>query len=385
MNFPSHIKVFIVGGYVRDRLLGREGKDHDFVVVGATPEDMLALGFEKVGADFPVFLHPVSGDEYALARKERKVAAGYNGFDVDFDPSVTLEEDLRRRDLTINAMAREVVGWNEHGHAKLSDDVVDPFGGRKDLDAATLRHVSEAFAEDPVRVLRVARFAARYDFAVHPSTMRLMKQLVDAGELDHLTPERVWTEMHKAMTEPTPDQFFLVMDVVGALQVVLPELDFNDGVQDNLNRALDLPPIDRFAALFAHNLPTQIEAMLDRVKAPKDVQGRAVRVRKLSELLCAGLTPVSVVDTLQALGAFNRHDFREVIEATRAVFRGNDLLLRRLGMITAALPSLEAVNFDSLSDEQKSTLRGPEIGQALRDVRLNIVNEELQRKDHQSA
>jgi tRNA nucleotidyltransferase (CCA-adding enzyme) len=128
MDFPQHIKVYIVGGYVRDRLLSRECKDHDFVVVGATEQDMLDLGFSSVGADFPVFLHPLTGDEFALARKERKVAAGYNGFEVDFDPSVTLEDDLKRRDLTINAMAREVVGWNDQGHAKLKDDVIDPLG-----------------------------------------------------------------------------------------------------------------------------------------------------------------------------------------------------------------------------------------------------------------
>ena len=186
------VKVYIVGGYVRDRLLGREGKDHDFVVVGATTQMMLEAGFKQVGADFPVFLNTV-GDEYALARTERKIGKGYHGFETEFGTNVTLEDDLKRRDLTVNSMAREVLGWNELGHAKLSDDIIDPFNGQKHLHNGMIKHTSKAFAEDPVRVLRVARFRARYNFNVAKSTKNLMTKMVDAGEVDHLTPERVWS------------------------------------------------------------------------------------------------------------------------------------------------------------------------------------------------
>jgi tRNA nucleotidyltransferase/poly(A) polymerase len=214
------MQIYIVGGYVRDRLLGREAKDHDFVVVGSTPEEMIANGFSQVGADFPVFLHPVSGDEFALARTERKVGNGYTGFEVNADPSVTLEDDLRRRDLTINAMARRVISFNELGHAQLDDEVIDPFNGRADLELQILRHVSPAFAEDPLRVLRVARFAARYDFTVHPSTVALMKRLVNQGQMQHLTSERVWVEVEKAIGEPHPHRFFAVLDEVGALSAI---------------------------------------------------------------------------------------------------------------------------------------------------------------------
>lgn len=184
------MKIFKVGGFVRDTLLGRTPKDVDYVVVGATPEEMLAQGFSQVGAAFPVFLNK-NGDEYALARKERKVGVGYNGFETTFDPSVTLEEDLFRRDLTINAMAMDDEG-----------NVIDPYGGRADLEAGILRHVSEAFNEDPVRVLRVARFAARYGFEVHPDTLALMEKV--APELEHVTKERLWAEFEKGVMEANP-------------------------------------------------------------------------------------------------------------------------------------------------------------------------------------
>jgi tRNA nucleotidyltransferase (CCA-adding enzyme) len=214
------MKVYIVGGYVRDRLMGRPGVDHDFVVVGATHEDMVEAGFKQVGADFPVYLHPVSGDEYALARTEQKDGIGYHGFKVFSDPSVTLEEDLERRDLTINAMAREVIGWDEDGFAKLSDEIIDPFGGQADLAQGILRHVSDAFGDDPVRALRVARFRARYGFNIHPTTFELMWQMRDRGELDNLTRERVWLELSKAMMERQPQLFFDVLRDIGALHVV---------------------------------------------------------------------------------------------------------------------------------------------------------------------
>src|SRR5208282_1859428 len=188
------MKVYLVGGAVRDELLQRPVKDRDYVVCGSTPEEMLSLGYEQVGADFPVFLHPITKCEYALARTERKSGKGYQGFTVDFDPTITLEDDLRRRDLTINAMAKDL----ETG------EIIDPFDGLHDLQDRTLRHVSPAFAEDPLRVLRVARFCARYNFKIAQRTLDLMSHLVQVGELDHLTPERVWVEIEKGLSEASP-------------------------------------------------------------------------------------------------------------------------------------------------------------------------------------
>ncbi|MFZ3088058.1 MAG: multifunctional CCA addition/repair protein [Methylotenera sp.] len=209
------MQTYIVGGAVRDELLGFAVKDKDYVVVGSTPEAMLAAGFRPVGKDFPVFLHPQTHDEYALARTERKTAKGYRGFVIHAAPEVTLEQDLARRDLTINAIAK-------------SDDgrLIDPFNGLADIQSKTLRHVSSAFAEDPVRILRVARFSARLvDFSVAPETLTLMRQMVDAGEVDALVAERVWQELAKGLMEAKPSRMFEVLRACGALQKILPELD----------------------------------------------------------------------------------------------------------------------------------------------------------------
>jgi len=227
------MRIYLVGGAVRDQLLGRAVADRDYVVVGATPQQMLARGFRAVGKDFPVFLHPQTQEEYALARTERKTGHGYHGFAFHAEPTVTLEQDLARRDLTINAMAR-------------SDDgtLVDPFGGAQDLQARLLRHVSPAFAEDPVRVLRVARFAARYatlGFRIAAPTLALMRAMVEAGEVDHLVAERVWQETRKALTEPTPAAFVRALRDCGALRRVLPEVDALYGVPQ---RAEFHPEID---------------------------------------------------------------------------------------------------------------------------------------------
>jgi len=216
------MRIYLVGGAVRDRLLGLDVADRDFVVVGATPEEMRAAGYRPVGKDFPVFLHPRTQEEYALARTERKTGRGYHGFAVDADPSVTLEQDLERRDLTINAMAIDERG-----------EVVDPFGGRRDLEQRLLRHVSPAFVEDPVRVLRVARFAARYaplGFRIADETRALMCRMVEDGEVDHLVAERVWAEMRKALAEPAPSAFLRALRDCGALRAILPEVDALYGV-----------------------------------------------------------------------------------------------------------------------------------------------------------
>ena len=216
------MRIYLVGGAVRDKLLGRRVIDHDHVVVGARPEDMLALGYRPVGKDFPVFLHPQTSEEYALARTERKTGRGYHGFAFQADPNVTLEQDLARRDLTINAIAED-----EQGR------LVDPYGGARDIEQRVLRHVSPAFVEDPVRLLRVARFAARFaplGFTVAAETMALLQQMVRNGEVDHLVPERVWAETRKALGEAQPSAFLRVLREAGALAVLFPEIDVLYGI-----------------------------------------------------------------------------------------------------------------------------------------------------------
>src|SRR2546421_148642 len=207
------VKAYVVGGAVRDELLGLPVKDRDYVVVGATPDEMVKAGYKPVGKDFPVFLHPETHEEYALARTERKSGRGYKGFTVYATPDVTLEDDLRRRDLTINAMAKDESGA-----------LIDPFHGKEDLAKGVLRHVSEAFAEDPVRILRVARFAARFGFSVAAETMALMRRMVDSGEADYLVAERVWQEFAKGLAEPHPEKMFEVLESSGLLQKAFPEL-----------------------------------------------------------------------------------------------------------------------------------------------------------------
>lgn len=227
------MEVYLVGGAVRDRLLGRPASDRDYVVVGATPQQLIARGYRPVGKDFPVFLHPQSGEEYALARTERKSGRGYAGFTFDTSATVTLEDDLRRRDLTINAIAEDESGR-----------LVDPFGGARDLEARLLRHVSDAFVEDPVRLLRVARFAARFaplGFTLAPETRTLLSAMVEDGEVDHLVPERVWAETRRALSEPQPSAFLRVMRDCGALAKLFPEIDALYGVPQ---RAEYHPEID---------------------------------------------------------------------------------------------------------------------------------------------
>lgn len=217
------MKIYLVGGAVRDQLLNLPVKDRDFVVVGATPEQMMAQGYKPVGKDFPVFLHPETHEEYALARTERKTARGYHGFQFNTDTSVTLEQDLARRDLSINAMAIDMS----------NQSIIDPYDGQNDLKNKKLRHVSDAFAEDPVRILRTARFAARYahrGFEVDAETTKLMEQMVNKGEVDALVSERVWQELSKALNEATPSQFVKVLRSCGALNVLFPEFDKLFGV-----------------------------------------------------------------------------------------------------------------------------------------------------------
>ena len=220
------MQIYMVGGAVRDRLLGLPVQDHDWVVVGATPEQMVAQGYLPVGKDFPVFLHPDSREEYALARTERKSGRGYRGFTVFTSPDVTLEEDLARRDLTINSIAAPADWTGASGQNGLNPGLIDPFGGQRDLHAKVLRHVTDAFREDPVRILRLARFAARFhDFSIAPETGALLREMVADGEADHLVPERVWQELSRGLMEAHPARMFDVLRDCGALAVVLPELN----------------------------------------------------------------------------------------------------------------------------------------------------------------
>jgi tRNA nucleotidyltransferase (CCA-adding enzyme) len=286
------MKIYAVGGAIRDELLGLPIKDRDWVVVGATPGDMVRRGFRPVGRDFPVFLHPESNEEYALARTERKTAPGYGGFIFHTDPGVTLEEDLRRRDLTINAMARGEGG-----------EIVDLYQGRADIEARVLRHVSPAFAEDPVRILRVARFAARFsDFTVAPETMALMRQMVDNGEVDALVSERVWVELAKGLLEDRPSRLLAVLHECGALARIMPEVDALYGVPQ---RAEYHPEVDTgihnemvldMAARLEASLPVRFAALthdLGKGVTPADVlpahRGHEAHSVRLLAPLCARL------------------------------------------------------------------------------------------------
>lgn len=269
------MKIYMVGGAVRDRLLGRPVNDHDWVVVGATPEQMVAQGFLAVGRDFPVFLHPHTREEYALARTERKSGRGYRGFVVQTSPDVTLEEDLSRRDLTINAIA----SWSD---SVTPESLVDPYGGVQDLHNKVLRHVTDAFHDDPVRILRVARFAARFtDFTVAPETLALMRSMVEHGEADHLVAERVWQEISRGLMEPQPSRMLEVLRQCGALRVVLPEVDRLWGVPQ---RAEYHPEVDTGVHL------TMVLDMAARLQAPL-----AVRFACLTHDLGKGTTPADML------------------------------------------------------------------------------------------
>ncbi|MEZ5463476.1 multifunctional CCA addition/repair protein [Dokdonella sp.] len=403
------MKTYLVGGAVRDRLLGRSSCDRDFVVVGATPEQMLAEGFRPVGKDFPVFLHPQGNEEYALARTERKTAPGYHGFAFNADPSVTLEQDLERRDLTINAMAEDEAGA-----------LVDPHGGKRDLDARVLRHVSPAFAEDPVRILRVARFHARFaslGFTIADETMALMRQMVKHGEVDHLVAERVWTETRKALAEPTPSAFLRALRECGALHVLFPEIDalygvpqraeyhpeIDTGVHNEMvvDMAARLAPGDDligFCAMThdlgkaltpAHELPKHImheergvaplRALAERLRVPNEHAELGVLCCRLHLLAhrFAELRAETMLGLLEKLDAFRKpqrvEQFITVCEADK---RG------RLGLSDSDYPQGEMIrSVFSAACEVKAAafvdagLQGPAIAEAMRKERVRVVGE----------
>ena len=315
------MKIYAVGGAVRDELLGLAVKDRDYVVVGATPEDMTRLGYKPVGKDFPVFLHPKTREEYALARTERKTARGYKGFQVYAAPDVTLEQDLSRRDLTINAIARDPQGR-----------IIDPYGGADDLKRGVLRHVSPAFAEDPVRILRVARFAARFGFKVAPATLRLMRAMVDAGEADALVAERVWQELAIGLMEAAPSKMFALLRRCGALARALPELAAAWASraqylrsQRALERAaargctLEVRYAVLACALAGVEAPErESRRMSARLRAPADCADLALLLLRHREQIGRGakLGPEAVVALLQASDAWRRPArFERLLEA----------------------------------------------------------------------
>lgn len=355
MNISEYqMKTYLVGGAVRDELLGRPVHERDWVVVGATPESMLDAGFRAVGKDFPVFLHPQTKEEYALARTERKTGPGYHGFEFHAAPDVTLEQDLARRDLTVNTLAQDDDG-----------QIIDFYGGIADLEARLLRHVSPAFAEDPVRILRTARFAARYapiGFRVADETIAMMRDMVAAGEADALVPERVWQELIKALAEPQPSVFFMVLRECGALKVIFPELDCLFGVpqppqyhpeidtgvhvmmvvDQAAEKTTDL--MVRFSAL-THDLgkgttdealwPSHrgheergeglVEAMCHRLKAPKAFRQMAMLVAKyhLHVHRSQSLKPTTLLRLFESLDAFRRPErFAGMVMACEADAQG---------------------------------------------------------------
>jgi tRNA nucleotidyltransferase (CCA-adding enzyme) len=321
------MNIYAVGGAIRDELLGVPVQDRDYVVVGATPEQMVSQGYRPVGKDFPVFLHPQTHEEYALARTERKTAAGYHGFQFFYAPDVTLEEDLARRDLTINAMAREV-----RPDGVLTGPVIDPFNGQADLQARVFRHVSDAFLEDPVRILRVARFAARFtDFTVAPETMTLMRKMVEAGEVDALVAERVWQEVSRGLMEKRPSRMFEVLRECGALARILPEIDALYGVPQ---RADYHPEVDTgvhvmmvvdHAAAQGYALAVRFAALthdLGKATTPEDVLPRHIghegRSVDLLKPLCERLRVPNECRDLALLVAREHGNIHRVMETGAA-------------------------------------------------------------------
>jgi tRNA nucleotidyltransferase (CCA-adding enzyme) len=412
------MQVFVVGGAVRDALMGLSVNDRDWVVVGSTPEAMTAQGFLPVGKDFPVFLHPQTREEYALARTERKTARGYKGFAVQAAPDVTLEEDLARRDLTVNAMAvpealahQAPSAW--YGH------IVDPYGGRGDLQAKVLRHVTEAFAEDPVRILRLARFAARFaDFSVADETMALMRQMVEDGEVDHLVPERVWQELAKGLMSERPSRMFEVLRSCGALKVLLPELDRLWGVPQRpeyhpeVDTGVHMMLVMDMAARLNTPLPVRVACLmhdLGKGTTPADVlprhighEGRSVKLlqkvcerlrvptdcKELAEVVArehgnihrsAELGPEALMRLLDRCDAIRQPErFVRVLQACECDARG------RLGLEESAYPQAQrllkaqkaALSIETAPIAQAAAaqgLKGPQIGEQISKARVKAV------------
>ena len=386
------MRVYLVGGSVRDELLGLPVKDRDWVVVGSTSQEMERLGYKPVGRDFPVFLHPQTREEHALARTERKVGPGYKGFVVHADPQVTLEQDLERRDLTINAIARDP-----------QDGLIDPFGGQKDLRAGVLRHVSPAFAEDPVRILRVARFAARFGFAVAPETLALMRAMVADGEADALVAERVWQEFARGLMEKNPWRMLAILSQSGLLARWLPELGL--AIEDE--RAADeasaiVAQALGYAASHAHSLPvrfalllhgargrpddspsTALESVCVKLRVPSDCRDLAVLAeRKIDAALNADrFGPEALMTLLEASDAFRRPQrLDELMNAAEAegfgAGRPADEAARRAEIVRLALEAAQSVDAGALARQHAASDIGPRVRQA----RIERITAALERR-----
>ena len=359
------MEIFRVGGAVRDTLLGYPHHESDWVVVGSTPEDMTAAGYEQVGRDFPVFLHPDTKEEYALARTERKSAPGYHGFVVHADPSVTLEEDLERRDLTVNAMAMDESGA-----------VIDPYGGRADLEAKILRHVSTHFVEDPLRVLRVARFAARYHqlgFTVAEETLSLMAEIVAADELPHLSTERVWVETEKALGEQNPEVYWQVLADCGALEVLLPELAVSQGISALTRAAPHTQRTDcRWAALLADLPAARAEEASQRLKAPNAYSLLTARVSGGRAKMKAALSDaVECMALLKALDALRREEpFDGFCETLVALEQNSADAQSAVDLLRRARDAAQQVKAADFADQD---LAGPELGAAIQAAQIEAI------------
>ncbi|MBR9870430.1 MAG: multifunctional CCA tRNA nucleotidyl transferase/2'3'-cyclic phosphodiesterase/2'nucleotidase/phosphatase [Gammaproteobacteria bacterium] len=361
------MEIYLVGGAVRDGRLGIPVKDRDWVVVGATPEAMTKKGYRQVGADFPVFLHPKTGEEYALARTERKQGHGYHGFTVYSAPDVTLEEDLLRRDLTINAMAEREDGT-----------LVDPFNGLADLEQKTLRHVSEAFAEDPLRILRTARFAARFHplgFTICPDTMALMRNMIRSGELEHLVPERVWQEVQRALHEKSPAIFFQVLHELGALNILTPELADTERFEAGLQAlqcisAQNSTTAQRFAALLSALPEPEASARAKAMKSPNDCRDLTRLVCRFSGWLSkhnsGALPPEAVLDMFDQADLWRRPERFEQLLASLACTPHQ----QHVKPLSIAAESAQGV---SPQDLLKQGFKGKELGDAIRNERLTRI------------
>lgn len=327
------MKIYTVGGAVRDRLLGLPPGDRDYVVVGSSPEEMLATGYTPVGKDFPVFLHPKTHDEYALARTERKTGHGYHGFSFYTAPEVTLEEDLARRDLTINAIAEDA-----DGH------VIDPYGGQQDLQAKVLRHVSPAFAEDPVRILRLARFAARFpQFSVAPETLALMQEMVRAGEVKHLVAERVWQELSRGLMAEEPERMFAELDAIGASTDLYPTIP---AVTGRLNAAAEagLPLAVRVAVWLAECNPDQVNKTAERLRLPTDCRDLALLLANHRTVLLqpALLSAEDQLNTLERCDGLRRADRFKLLLSVLPVLGATPDIVNQWHQIQAAAAGVDA-------------------------------------------
>lgn len=416
------MEVFVVGGAVRDALLGLSAGDRDWVVVGSTPEAMAAQGYVPVGKDFPVFLHPQTREEYALARTERKTARGYKGFAVQAAPDVTLQEDLARRDLTINALA--VPEALAHAPcAQWAGHIIDPYGGQRDLQTKVLRHVTGAFAEDPVRVLRLARFAARFaDFTVAPETMALMRQMVQDGEVNHLVPERVWQELARGLMTDRPSRMFEVLRQCGALKVLLPELDRLWGVPQrpeyhpeidtgvhvmmvlDQSARLQAPLAARWATLMhdlgkgttpADVLPRHIghegrsvklaQQVAQRLRVPSDCKELAeVVAREHGNIHRSGeLNPAAIMRLLTRCDAIRQPErFALALQACEADARGRlgaeDSAYPQAGRLAGALQAaLSVATTDVAATAARDGLKGPQIGERIEAFRVAAIEQQL--------